>query len=423
MTAETWALLIAVVAEIVAGVLVAVESALSRTSRPRAQEMVDSGQRGAEGLLVITANPARYINAVLFVRIALTVLAVVIVADLIRVRMLQPGWAVAVTTVLMLVVNFVLLGVAPRTLGQQHFATIAAGSATSVRVLTAIVSPVSRLLILLGNAITPGKGFRSGPFASEAEIRAMVDQAGAESVLEPAEQRMLASVFELGDTLSRELMVPRTEMVFIEDTKRVRQALSLSLRSGFSRIPVIGDSLDDIIGVVHLKDIVSRTNDDPAAGEMPVTVVMRPALLMPDTKRADDLLAVFQATRTHLAVLVDEYGGTAGLVTVEDILEEIVGEIVDEYDADEIAECIELAPGDYRVSARMSIDELADLTGLDLTEDAEDVETVAGLLARRLGLVPIAGSTVVIADYTLTAETLEGRRNRISTIRVTKEPG
>lgn len=420
MTAELWAVLIAIVAEIGAGILVAVESAISRTSQPRAQEMVDNGERGAESLLVITQDPARFINAVLFVRIGLTVLAVVIVADLIRVRNDSPVWAVVVTSLLMLVVNFILLGVAPRTLGQQHFAGLAVRSATSVRVLAALVSPITKLLILLGNAVTPGKGFSSGPFASEAEIRAIVDQAGAESVLEPAEQRMLASVFELGDTLSRELMVPRTEMVFIENSKRVRQALSLSLRSGFSRIPVVGDSLDDIVGVIHLKDIVSRTNEDPAAVDLLITDVMRPALLMPDTKRADALLAEFQATRTHLAVLVDEYGGTAGLVTVEDILEEIVGEIVDEHDAAEIAECTELAPGDYRVSARLSIDELADLTQLDLAEDAEDVDTVAGLLGRRLGLVPIAGSTVTIDGYTLTAETLEGRRNRISTVRVTR---
>lgn len=252
MTAELWAVLIAIVAEIGAGILVAVESAISRTSQPRAQEMVDNGERGAESLLVITQDPARFINAVLFVRIGLTVLAVVIVADLIRVRNDSPVWAVVVTSLLMLVVNFILLGVAPRTLGQQHFAGLAVRSATSVRVLAALVSPITKLLILLGNAVTPGKGFSSGPFASEAEIRAIVDQAGAESVLEPAEQRMLASVFELGDTLSRELMVPRTEMVFIENSKRVRQALSLSLRSGFSRIPVVGDSLDDIVGVIQI---------------------------------------------------------------------------------------------------------------------------------------------------------------------------
>lgn len=420
MTAELWGVLIAVVSEVAAGFLVAVESAISRTSRPRAQELVDEGKGGAESLLVITSDPARFINAVLFVRIGLTVLAVVIVADLIRVRSDSPVWAVALTTAVMLVLNFILLGVAPRTLGQQHFAGLAVRSATGVRVLAAVVNPITKLLILLGNAITPGKGFSSGPFASEAEIRAMVDQAGAESVLEPAEQRMLASVFELGDTLSRELMVPRTEMVFIEGAKRVRQALSLSLRSGFSRIPVVAESLDDVVGVIHLKDIVSRTSDDPSIAEVAIVDVMRPALLMPDTKRADALLAEFQATRTHMAVLVDEYGGTAGLVTVEDILEEIVGEIVDEHDTDEIAECTELAPGDYRVSARMPIDELADLTDLDLTDDAQDVDTVAGLLARRLGLVPIAGSTVTIDGFTLTAETLEGRRNRISTVRVTQ---
>lgn len=419
MTSSQWLqLLLAVVAEIGAALLVAMEAAISRMSRPRAEEFVAERRRGAASLLAITEDPARHITSLLFVRIALSVLAVVVVADLVDVWIESPGWSVAAATGIMLVANFIILGVAPRTLGQQHFAGLALRSAGFVRAVSAIVAPITKLMILLGNAITPGKGFSAGPFASEAEIRALLDQAGEQAVIDPDEQRMLESVFELGDTLCRELMVPRTEMVYIERHKRLGQALSLALRSGFTRIPVIGDNLDDVVGVVHMKDIVRRVHDQPKAGSEKVSALMRQPMLVPDTKRVADMLREFQATRTHLAVLVDEYGGTAGLLTVEDILEEIVGEISDEYDADEIAEITRLGPDDFRVSARLSIDDLAEITGLDLADDVDSVDTVAGLLARRLGLVPIPGSSVDIDDFTLTAETAEGRRNRIATVRV-----
>lgn len=419
MNSTQWLqLLLAVIAEIAAALLVAMEAAISRMSRARAEEFAAEQRRGAASLLAITRDPASHITSLLFVRIALSVLAVVLVADVVDVWIASPGWSVAVATVIMLVANFIILGVAPRTLGQQHFAGLALRSAGFVRALSAIVAPVTKAMILLGNAITPGKGFSSGPFASEAEIRALLDQAGEQAVIDPDEQRMLESVFELGDTLCRELMVPRTEMVYIERHKRLGQALSLALRAGFTRIPVIGENLDDVVGVVHIKDIVRRLHDQPKASSDKVSTLMRQPMLVPDTKRAADMLREFQATRTHLAVLVDEYGGTAGLLTVEDIVEEIVGEISDEYDADEIAEISRLGVDDFRVSARLALDDLAELTGLDLRDDIDSVDTVAGLLARRLGVVPIPGSSIDIDDFTLTAETAEGRRNRIATVRV-----
>ena len=415
---DTIALIVAVIAELIAAGLVAIEAAITRISRARAEGFAEDGVRGSESLLVIAADPPRYINAVLFIRIGLSVLAIVLVSDVIFSVVAAPVWAVVLITVIMWVANFVLLGVAARTIGQQHSTGLALRSAGFVRVLTALVSPFTRGLILLGNAVTPGKGFSEGPFASEAEIRAALDQAGADSLIDPDERRMLESVFELGDTTARELMVPRTEMVYIERYKRLRQALSLSLRSGFSRIPVIGENLDDVVGVLNLKDIVRRLYDNRDAELERVSDHMRPAMLVPDSKRADELLHDFQATRTHMAILVDEYGGIAGLVTVEDILEEIVGEISDEYDEGEIPECTELGEDDYRVSARMNVADLAEITGLDLAEDEESVDTVGGLLGLRLGVVPIPGSQIDIDGYRLTAETVEGRRNRISTVRV-----
>jgi CBS domain containing-hemolysin-like protein len=227
---------------------------------------------------------------------------------------------------------------------------------------------------------------------------------------------MIHSVFELGDTIVREVMVPRTDMIFVETGKTLRQALSLALRSGFSRIPVIGENLDDVIGIAYLKDIVTRgyESSDAQASER-VDVVMRPATFVPDSKPVDDLLAEMQARQTHVAIVIDEYGGTAGLVTIEDILEEIVGEIADEYDQE--SPPVEWLGDDYaRVTARLSVDELAELFGVRI--EAEDVETVGGLLAQRLGRVPIAGSTATVAGLRLTAENLAGRRNRISTVTV-----
>jgi len=347
-TATIAALIVAVLAEIVAGTLVAIEAALTRISRARAEEFAAEGRSGAQSLVKITDDPPRYINAILFLRLGLTVLAIVLVAAVIFSAVSSPGWAVVVATVILWLANFIFLGVAPRTLGQQHADSLALASAGMVRLVAGLFAPVSRAMIALGNAITPGRGFREGPFASEAELRAALEMAGEDDVIDEAERRMMASVLELGDTTCRELMVPRTEMVYVERHKRLRQALSLSLRSGFSRIPVIGENLDDIVGVVNLKDIVRRVYEHRDAEQERVSEHMREAIMVPDSKRADEMLHDFQTSRTHMAILVDEYGGTAGLVTVEDILEEIVGEISDEYDTGEIPECTELGPADYR---------------------------------------------------------------------------
>jgi CBS domain containing-hemolysin-like protein len=238
-------------------------------------------------------------------------------------------------------------------------------------------------------------------------------------VIEPGERAMIHSVFELGDTIVREVMVPRTDMIFVESGKTLRQALSLALRSGFSRIPVVGENLDDVVGIAYLKDIVTRTyeySDGPV--DEPVTSVMRPTTFVPDSKPVDDLLREMQARQTHVAIVIDEYGGTAGLVTIEDILEEIVGEIADEYDREQPP--VEwLGDGHARVTARLSVDELAEL--FDVRIEAEDVDTVGGLLAQLLGRVPIAGSTATVSGLRLTAESLAGRRNRISTVTVRRE--
>jgi CBS domain containing-hemolysin-like protein len=291
------------------------------------------------------------------------------------------------------------------------------------------LGPVATLLIQIGNAVTPGRGFREGPFATQVELRELVDLAEQRGVVEHDERDMIYSVLALGKGIAREVMVPRTEMLWVDEHTSAADALRIALRSGFSRIPVIGRTIDDVQGIVYLKDLVRRIQSDGGYGpakpwvgldDVPVASVMRPASFVPESKHVDDLLREMQAARTHIAIVVDEYGGTAGLVTIEDILEEIVGEITDEYDV-ERPPVERLDEDRIRVSARLPVEDLGELFGVELP--AGDVETVAGLLAQALGRVPIPGATAVVNGLTLEAEGTTGRRNRIDAVLVTRHRG
>jgi CBS domain containing-hemolysin-like protein len=415
---NVWLLAGAVFLVVLAGLFAGIEAALGRVSRVRADELVREGRTGAERLAAVVADPARYVNLVLLLRVSCELGATVIVADL-CIGWLDETWQAYVTAAaIMIVVSYVAVGVAPRTLGRQHADRVALVGAWVIFPLARVLGPLVQLLILLGNALTPGKGFREGPFASEAELRDLVDLAEQRRLIEPDEREMIHSVFELGDTLVREVMVPRTDIVFIERDKTLRQALSLALRSGFSRIPVVGENEDDVVGIAYLKDVVRRSHEYRDAESVEtVQTVMRPATYVPDSKPIDDLLREMQARQIHVAIVIDEYGGTAGLVTIEDILEEIVGEIADEYDV-ETPRVEQLPDGAARVTARLPVEELAELFGVEI--EVEDVETVGGLLAHALGRVPIAGSTATVAGLTLTAESIAGRRNRIGTVVVAR---
>ncbi|KAA9375829.1 HlyC/CorC family transporter [Microbispora cellulosiformans] len=410
-------LISAVVLIVVGGLLASAETALTRISRVRAEEFVKEARRGAVRLQTIVADPPRYLNLVLLLRLSCELVATVIATLLFIDWLGDRGQAYAGAALAMILVSYVIVGVMPRTLGRQHAEPVALASAPVVYGLTKIFGPLPELLILLGNALTPGKGFREGPFTSEAELRDLVDLAEQRRVIEPDEREMIHSVFELGDTLVREVMVPRTDMVFIERGKTLSQALSLALRSGFSRIPVVGENEDDVVGIAYLKDIVRRIQDT-GDDNVRVDELMRPATYVPESKPIDELLREMQARQIHLAIVIDEYGGTAGLVTIEDVIEEIVGEIADEYDQ-ETPRIEWLDDGAARVTARLPAGELGELFGTEI--EVEDVDTVGGLLAHALGRVPIAGSEALIGDLRLTAENLAGRRNRISTVVVRRE--
>ena len=399
-----------------AGFLAGSESAINSISRVFVEELEVKSSRAAAWVQRVIKEPARYLNVILFVRKAFELTATVIVAEAFVQIFTSIIAAMSAAVGVMLVLSYVVVGVGPRTLGKQHAGKWIVPACVVAVVLSTVLSPITALLIAIGNAITPGKGFKTGPFANEAELRDLVDQAHERGLVEESEHEMIHSVFELGDTLVRELMVPRTEMVWIEGGKNLRQGLSLALRSGFTRIPVIGENLDDILGIAYVKDLARRTHEYREAEQSElVREHLRKATFIPETKTASELLKEMQRDQIHLAIVVDEYGGTAGLITIEDILEEIVGEIADEYD-DDLEEIEWINDKQARVSARLHLEDLADHLELNLSaEDLEDVDTVGGYMAKVLGRVPIPGSTVNLHGWQITAERPVGRRHRIAT--------
>jgi CBS domain containing-hemolysin-like protein len=416
---DIWLLVTAGALVIAAGLFSAADAALTSFSRARAAELADENRPGSQRLLHLLEDPARYLNTALLLRLLCEISAIVIVAREVN-DWFDDDWSPSalVTIGVMLVVSFVVIGVAPRTLGRQHNEVVALSSAAPLAFVTKVLGPIPRLLILVGNALTPGRGFSEGPFNTETELRELVDMAEASALIESEERRMIHSVFEFGDTTVREVMVPRNDVVFVERHKNLRQTMSLFLRSGFSRVPVIEDNLDNVVGVAYLKDLVRRDFEAPDVEfTQRIDEIMRPVYWVPESKPVDDLLREMQARRQHVAIVVDEYGGTAGLITIEDLLEEIVGEITDEYDADEV-ETETLADGSVRVSSRYPIDDLDELFGFDVEE--EDVDSVLGLMAKHLGLVPIPGAQVVAHGLKFTAEETTGRRNQIGTVRITR---
>ncbi|MEU1205561.1 hemolysin family protein [Nocardia sp. NPDC005825] len=400
-------LLLAIVLVPAGGVFAALDSALNTISPARVEDLVRAERTGAARLARIIADRPRYVNLMVLLRLTCEITATVLLAAVLL-DWLGEAPALLITAAVMVLVDYVVIGVGPRTLGRQHAYSLALGASLPLQAIGSLLGPISRLLILIGNAITPGKGFRNGPFASEIELREVVDLAGERGVVDADEARMIQSVFELDSTPAREVMVPRTEMVWIEADKTAAQAMSLAVRSGHSRIPVIGENVDDVLGVVYLKDLVPYAD---RSRKVKVRQVMRPAVFIPDSKPLDALLDEMQRHRNHMAVLVDEYGGIAGLVTIEDILEEIVGEIADEYDKDEIAPIEQIGAGKFRVSARLPVDDLGELFDIEIEE--EDVDTVGGLLAHALGRVPLPGSKAVVQGLQLKGEGGADARGRM----------
>ncbi|KRO50480.1 MAG: hypothetical protein ABR71_06125 [Actinobacteria bacterium BACL4 MAG-120820-bin23] len=403
---------------LIAGFLAGSESALTSLSRLLIEEIVESKPKYKKRFENFVENPARFLNVILLVRKTCELTATALVATFFVEQNSNKALALFGAISLMVAISYVVVGVGPRTLGKQHAIKWARPAITSAVLLSKLLGPLTTLLIGIGNAITPGKGFKSGPFSTEAEFRDMVDQASESGFVEESEREMIHSVFDLGETLVRELMVPRTEMVWIEADKTVRQGLSLALRSGFTRIPVIADNVDNVVGIAYVKDLAKRVHDNPNSElSEKVEEHLRKATFVPESQTADDLLKQMQRDQIHMAIVVDEYGGTAGIITIEDILEEIVGEISDEYDDNETEEIEWLDENKARISARLHVEDFAEQFETKFTEDeVEDVDSIGGLIAKHLGRVPIPGSTIIVPGWKLTAERPSGRRHRIATV-------
>ncbi|MBM6621410.1 HlyC/CorC family transporter [Micrococcaceae bacterium RIT802] len=390
-----------------AAILTAAEAAFLVLPRQEAEDML--AERPRKNLRAILAEPTAHTHAVRFWRIWFETAGAVAIALLYH-DLLDNIWlAGLLATATMAAVGFVLVGVSPRRYGRVRSSSVVLLTAPLVRALRMVLGPIPGWLVRVGSSVAKEAPVQEEAFFTEELFRDMVDRAHEADIIEDVEADLIHSVFELGDTRVRAVMVPRTDMVTVDYGTSLPDAMSLFLRSGCSRIPVIRDNPDQIVGIVYLKDLAARLHSRPG-DDHTVEQVCRDVRYVPESKSVAELLQELQRESTHVAIVIDEYGGTAGLVTLEDLIEEIVGEIDDEYD-DSSVESEELEDGVFRVSARMGIDDFADL--FDRRIDDDEVDSVGGLLAKTLGRVPIVGSEVTVDGIRIHAERLAGRRNRI----------
>jgi len=405
-TGDIWIIVAIVVLTGVAAFLAAAETSLTRMGRIRAMHLVEENRRGAVQLLRLVENPTRFLNLVLLLVLVVQFFATALatsVAD----RLIGGGIGVAAAATAMTVLTFIFAEVAPKTFALQHTDGVALSVAPFVYLLVRlpVLGPLTRLLIGIGNVVAPGRGLPTGPFLSEDELRAIVDEAEKEEVIEQEEREMIHSIFEFGDTILREVMVPRPDMVAVSAGRSLQEVLEVILRSGFSRIPVYQRDLDDIVGLAYAKDVLRSLHDGQV--DKPLGDILRPAPFMPESMKAADCLREMRRRKSHMVIVIDEYGGTSGLVTIEDLLEEIVGEIADEYDSEE-PNVEPLPDGDYRVNARLGIDEVNEL--LDVQLPSTEWDSIGGLVFNLIGDVPKEGQEVEFMGLRLRAERVQGRR-------------
>ena len=412
MNATDVVLLVVVVVLVAAAMVLAVaETAITRMTRSRAAALAETEPKRGRRVQRIVDNLERDLNAVyLSVNIVQTVQAALV--GVLAGRLFGP-LGVAIGIVVNVAVLFTLAEAAPKTWALQHTDRAAMLTAPLVELIGRVLRWPARGLIGVANVILPGKGLRKGPFVTEEEILALAEEAAEASVIEESERELIESIIDFGDTVVREIMVPRPDVVSIASDATVTDAVELSIGTGRSRFPVYGESSDDVLGMVYVRDAyeVERT----AGGGRCVSEVARPVLFVPETKRVAELLGEMQARNTHIAVAVDEYGGNAGLVTLEDLLEELVGEIHDEFDIEEL----EIEPvGDdvFLVNATLNVGELNERLEIGLPEGTWD--SVGGLVFGTLGRVPVPGDVVELDGVTITVESVDGRR--VSSVRVTR---
>jgi CBS domain containing-hemolysin-like protein len=397
----------------IGGVLVAFNAsawvnAISRLSVARARRLAE-GRRKVGGMLMdIANNPRPYLTSALLVMLAGRVTATVVVtAALIRSGV--PG-AEAIAVGVMTFLLFQIVELAPRSWALERPDQVVLLSARPVYVLGRLLGPLAALVVKLNKLfllVLPGRGLPKSPVTSEEEIKSIVEMAESEDVIETEEREMIHSIFEFGDTVVREVMVPRHDMVVVEAQTPVEEALDVAIKQGFSRIPVISGTIDDVVGILYAKDAMRRLRAAPNRRPSRTSQVLREAFFVPESKKVSELLREMQEGRNHMAIVIDEYGGTSGLVTIEDLLEEIVGEISDEYDREELrVETLDDAT--LRVNPRLAVDELGELVGHDLPDGEWD--SVGGLFVGTLGRVPVEGDKVGLPGLEMEVEKMRGRR-------------
>lgn len=408
---------IAVVFVAIGGWLAAADSALGSLSRADLTEMASTARSG-KSLLAIASDIGAHVNTVIFVRVVAETTAAVLVTLSFASVFEEWWWTLLASVFVMTLVSFVLVGSSPRAIGRVNARPVMRWSAWFVHFCRVLLGPIAGALVAMGDKVTPGRP-RTVSFSSEEQLLSMVDEATAQDVLEEDDRELIHSIFEFNDTVVREVMIPRTDMVVINTDEGIAAAMEMFLSTGVSRIPVIGEDIDEVLGVVYLRDVARLTFEKPLGVEaMTVANVARPALFVPESKNVDELLRQMQLESNHLAMVVDEYGGIAGLVSLEDIIEELVGDISDEYDR-EVVVVADLGDGRFRVSARLPIDELGELFGMELDDD--DVDTVGGLLAKALGRMATTGAVAHTAGLVLTAERTEGRDRKLRTVIVERD--
>ena len=408
----------AVIVLALGALLSAGESALLRFTRAAADDLIEEGRRGAARVRRLAEHRTRVLGALSVARVAVDMLAAVLIT-LAASGLVRAWWQVLA---LALLANIILLGVvvgfSPRTYGRRNPAATLLALGGLLTWVDLLAAPQRRLVSRTRRPESAPTDAETREAVNE-DLREMIDEIGETDTIEDEDREMMRSVVELGQTLVREVMVPRTDMVTIDAHKPASAAMRLFIRSGYSRVPVIGEDADDVRGILYLKDVLRRLAAHPEHEELAVAGFVREAEYVPEMKPADDLLREMQTGRFHMALAVDEYGGTAGLVTMEDLLEEVVGELTDEHDP-ELPEVVEVAPGTYRVPARLALDELGELFDLEIDDD--DVDTAGGLLTKAIGRVPLPGAAGDIQGVHLLAEEAAGRRRQVSTILASRTP-
>ena len=399
---------------VLGAVLAMAEASISRMTRVRAAALKEGGRRNAVLLEAIELDPAPYLNSIYLAVMLAQNGSAILVARLADWYFDDLG--ITLTSVAFTFAYFIVVEAMSKTFAILHSDRVALALAPVVWVLGRMLALPTRGLIGIANVLLPGKGLKQGPFVSQQDIRSMAEVGHEEGVIEETEKEMIHSIFAFGDTLVREVMVPRPDVVAVEADKTVDGAMDLVLKNKFSRLPVYRGDLDHCVGILHEKDLLAALYADRR--DALVTEFVGSAHFVPETSRAAALLRRMQREQFHMAIVVDEHGSTSGLVTLENLLEELVGNIADEHDADEEKEIERLPDGTYRVDASVSIRELNDLLGTEFPR--ERWNTVGGLMFGVLGTIPTQGESVALEGWRFTADKVQGRR--VTTVLVRPDP-